>query len=71
MLVLSRKLGEKIVIPSCALTVTVLSVNGNKVRLGISAPADVDIYREEIWQRIGFAVDGTDAAEMELRGEIS
>jgi len=52
MLVLSRKLGERIVVPHCELAVTVLAVEGNTVRLGISAPADVDVYREEVWQQL-------------------
>lgn len=49
MLVLSRKPGERIVMPHCGLVVTVVSVQGNRVRLGISAPADVAVYREEVW----------------------
>jgi carbon storage regulator len=52
MLVLSRKTGEVIVVPQCELTVTVISVERNRVRLGFSAPDEVDIYREEIWHRI-------------------
>jgi carbon storage regulator len=49
MLVLSRRSGERIVIPHCGVVVTVVSVQGNRVRLGISAPADVAVYREEVW----------------------
>ena len=52
MLVLSRKLGERIVVPQCELAVTVVGIEGNKVRLGISAPTDVGVYREEVWQQI-------------------
>jgi carbon storage regulator len=52
MLVLSRKPGEVIVVPQCALTVTVIAVEGNKVRLGFVAPDDIDVYREEIWLKI-------------------
>jgi carbon storage regulator len=52
MLVLSRKCGEKIVIPEQQIELTVLEVRGEQVRLGISAPSDVPIYREEIWARI-------------------
>jgi carbon storage regulator len=52
MLVLSRRPGERIVVPECALTVTVLAVDGNTVRLGFAAPAEIDVYREEVWQRI-------------------
>jgi carbon storage regulator len=51
MLVLSRKLGEGILVPNCELTVTVLAIEGSTVRLGISAPAEIKICREEIWQQ--------------------
>lgn len=61
MLVLSRKIGECIVIPHEKLTITVLAVRGNTVRLGISAPADVTVYREELWVRIGQANHGFQA----------
>jgi carbon storage regulator len=49
MLVLSRKPGKQIVVPGCGLAVTVVAVEGNRVRLGISAPADVAVYRKEVW----------------------
>ena len=55
MLVLSRKRGEQIVVPGCALTFTVLSIKGNQVRVGISAPPELDVYREEIWRRREFS----------------
>lgn len=51
MLVLSRKVGEQIVIGQ-GVTVTVLEVNGQRVRLGIVAPADVPVHRIEVCQRI-------------------
>jgi carbon storage regulator CsrA len=51
MLVLSRKRGERIVVPQCQLTITVGAIQGNSVRLVISAPAKIDVYREEIWRR--------------------
>jgi carbon storage regulator len=53
MLVLSRKPGERILVPYCELAVTVLAIEGNTVRLGISAPEDINVYREEVWQRLG------------------
>jgi carbon storage regulator len=53
MLVLSRKLGERILIPHCDLAVTVVPIEGNTVRLGFSAPAEIGIYREEVWRRVG------------------
>ena len=51
MLVLSRKAGESIRIGG-GITVTVVSVEGNRVRLGVSAPPDVEIHREEVRRRI-------------------
>ncbi len=51
MLVLSRKIGERIVVPHCELVVTVIAVEGKAVRLGISAPEDIAVYREEVWQQ--------------------
>ena len=51
MLVLSRKIGERIVIGQ-GVTVMVLEVNGQRVRLGIVAPGDVHILREEVFHRI-------------------
>jgi carbon storage regulator len=52
MLVLSRKIGEKIVVPACGLTITVVSLKGNRVRLGIAAPENVRVDREEVWKRL-------------------
>jgi carbon storage regulator len=60
MLVLSRKFGERIVIPECGLSIAVVAIDGKTVRLGISAPAELDIYREEVWQRL---VDSTHVQE--------
>ena len=51
MLVLTRKLGE-IVRVGEAITVRVLEVKGNQVRLGVEAPPDVRIYREEVYRAI-------------------
>jgi len=47
MLVLSRKIGERIVVPDCELVITVLGMEGKTVRLGISAPAAVNVFRKE------------------------
>lgn len=52
MLVLTRKIGEQIVVPHCELTVTVLDVASGRVRLGISAPAHVAVHRSEVSRRI-------------------
>lgn len=48
MLVLSRRRDEAIVLPECAVTVRVLEIRGNAVRLGIQAPDGVTIIREEL-----------------------
>ena len=47
MLVLSRKLGEKIVIGD-KIVVTVVKIDRNQIRIGIEAPHDISVYREEI-----------------------
>jgi carbon storage regulator len=51
MLVLSRKPGERIVVPNCEVVLTVLAIDGKTVRLGIAAPAAVAVHREEVRQR--------------------
>jgi len=51
MLILTRRVGETLVIGD-DVTVTVLSVRGNQVRIGVNAPKDVTVHREEIYQRI-------------------
>ena len=51
MLVLSRKVGERVVVPDCDLTVSVIAVRGNRVRLGIEAPRELAVHREEVLQR--------------------
>jgi carbon storage regulator CsrA len=52
MLVLSRKVGERILVPQCGLSVTVVAVNGKTVRLAFSAPARIGIFREEVWYQV-------------------
>ncbi len=59
MLILTRRVGEALMIGD-QVSVTVLGVKGNQVRIGISAPKDVAVHREEIYQKIrkGDGVDG-------------
>ncbi len=53
MLILTRRVGESVVIgEESAVTVTVLGVKGNQVRIGINAPKSVAVHREEIFKRI-------------------
>jgi len=51
MLILTRRVGETIMVGD-NVTVTVLDVKGNQVRIGINAPKDVAVHREEIYDRI-------------------
>ncbi len=52
MLVLTRRIGETIVLGDGEVRITVLAVNGGQVKLGVKADESISIHREEIYQRI-------------------
>ncbi|BBB28611.1 carbon storage regulator CsrA [Neptunomonas japonica] len=63
MLILTRRVGETLMVGD-EVTVTVLGVKGNQVRIGVNAPKDVAVHREEIYDRIQREKDGeTDSTE--------
>ena len=68
MLILTRRVGETVVIGD-DVTVTVLGVRGNQVRLGVNAPKDIAVHREEIYQRIQNEKDSSNSAETAENGD--
>jgi len=63
MLILTRRVGETVMIGD-DVTVTVLGVKGNQVRIGVNAPRDVAVHREEIFERIRREEQGGEAASV-------
>jgi carbon storage regulator len=64
MLILTRRIGETLIIGD-DVNITVLGVKGNQVRLGINAPKDVSVHREEIYLRIQQEKESDDSVDVE------
>ena len=68
MLILTRRVGETVMIGN-DVTVTVLGVKGNQVRIGINAPKNVAVHREEIFERIKREQQGESQGEAKPSAE--
>ncbi|CAK0754452.1 carbon storage regulator [Gammaproteobacteria bacterium] len=68
MLILTRRVGETLMIGD-EVTVTVLGVKGNQVRIGVNAPRDISVHREEIYDRIKREQAGTPGQMVEVPAE--
>ena len=63
MLVLSRKVGQEIIMPGANIRITVIGSKGSSVRLGISAPKNVAVHRKEVWDRICQVIEDVASVE--------
>ncbi len=70
MLILTRRISESIIIGD-DVKITVLGVKGNQVRIGIDAPKDLTVHREEIYQRIQREKEGHSGEGLGKTGETS
>jgi carbon storage regulator len=68
MLILTRRVGERLMIGD-KITVCVLSVRGSQVRVGIEAPANVAVHREEIYKRIQLELEQLGGTRRAVAGE--
>lgn len=70
MLILTRRVGETLMIGD-DVTVTVLGVKGNQVRIGVNAPKDIAVHREEIYERIKREQQENAAAASAVEGKAN
>lgn len=70
MLILTRRVGESVMIGH-EVTVTVLGVKGNQVRIGVNAPKSVAVHREEIYERIKREEQGLGGGNANGNGQSS
>jgi len=70
MLVLSRKVGERIVLPETGVSISVLAIRGKHVRIGIEAPRTASVHREEVWCRIADAVGRAGSAAERVSDDL-
>ena len=61
MLVLTRKERQRVLMPQHNIAVEVVEICGDRVRIGVSAPAEVGVYREEVWVRLQRGRSGAEA----------
>lgn len=66
MLILTRRVGETLMIGD-SVTVTVLAVNGHQARVGIKAPIDISVHREEVYVRIQEQEGASNSMQLPLR----
>ena len=70
MLILTRRVGESVMIGD-EVTITVLRVKGNQVRLGVNAPRSVSVQREEIFERIKSESPEAEPDDVRLKGVVA
>ncbi len=70
-MVLTRKIGQQVVLPEQGITIDVIEVGKTRVRLGISAPADIPVHRREVWDRACDAVNARPNSDDSAPGRVA